>query len=64
MAYKLVVVREFHDRPHGRVLKPGEHIYHQEHVARLSDERERNCVRVAMTPDEEKQRAFVPAVSK
>ena len=64
MAYKLVVVKEFHDRPHGRLLKPGDHIFDQGHVSRLSDERERNCVRVAMTAEEEKRHAFVPPVSK
>ena len=61
MAFKLVVTKEFHDRPHGRVLKPGDHIFDQDHVARLSVERERNTVRVAMTAAEEAKHLSKPA---
>lgn len=64
MAYKLVVTQEFHDRPHGRVLKPGDHIFDQGHVGRLSEERERNCVRVAMTAEEEARHLPKPAKSE
>ena len=63
MAYKLVVSHEFHDRALNRVMKPGDHIYHQGHVERLSEERERNCVRVVMTPEEEAEHLAKPAKS-
>jgi hypothetical protein len=50
MAFKLVVVHEFHDRKTHRKFHRGDMIVNQDDVARLNVERHKYVVRAALLP--------------
>jgi len=52
MAFKLVCVHSFHDRPLNKSFQKGDVVVDQALVARLVEERHKHFVKVAMTADE------------
>ena len=57
MAFKLVCVHPFHDRPLNKSFKKGDVVFDQAMVERLKEERHKHFVKVTMTADEAAEHA-------